>query len=403
MRDHDPKEFRKLLLEAIGGRTQQEFAKAAGMVPPQVSRYLREDNKSRPSKANLEKIADASEDDAMLGKLLKVCGYDEPPELERVALSMDERAELNAQEFLEGFKEFTKGAALYPSIESFLDMIIMLYTVEKITEVSISPKTEYEGSGRSGAEYQAVVQIKFENKIEECRTWFVLYFAETKGGKVIILDAAMDPLAVYEAGGMQEESYKRIEHESYVYLTRIKKELASKEDIFNAIFGDLEEDESRPFPNTIIGFGFYVKEVPEKFKDFLKAHKTTFCVSEDEKELYEAAMKADDIREVFADYQGDSLLGNGYEAVIADIMAAETDLPFTFFDPEQDEYPANVPCIMLPDAVDAFGDINDEYDLNYLCDICNTYAGELGITEYGEVHIVKKYHTMKKNIFTVTA
>ena len=402
MQTHDPVKFRELLIEAISGRTQAEFAKASGILAPQINRYLRKDYNSRPSMANLQKIAAASGKEDMLQRLEKACGYTETEAEKRLSLSMKERAEFNARDLRTGFSEFTKaGPCIYSSVEEYVDAVVMLYCTEEITQIEIGRKKEYEGNKYHGAEYQAAGRICFANKIEKCDTWFSIYYAETRGGNCVITGASMLPKAVYDAGGLSDKAYEKYKDKEFVYAVTFVDGIKDPKTLLSRIFGEFEIDESKEYPLPYIGFGFYLPEFPENFRKFLFDHKDSFCSIEGNKELFNKAKDTENLKELFSDFSGRDALGSGYEAVIAEIMSIETDLPFVFFDPRKDEYPENIPCIMIPDAVSPFGDIDEEYSLDILCEVCSTYAKELDLKEFGEVHIVTKNHTLKKNIFTV--
>ena len=394
MKEKDNSEFRELLSEAIGSSSKQDFAKRAEMAPQQLSRYLREDYNAKPSSSTLKRIADAAGDPELYEKLMRACGYNETPAMIRKGKPFDERVRLNAIDLKAGLEEMTKGSTIYPSIEDYIRTYEMLYSYEDITNIEVYSKREYYGSKHPMAEYSACVIITFENALKECRTWLTLYFAETRGGKVAVVGAATDPLSIYEAGGMKEESYEQYKDKDFVYTRRMKKGVSSKEALFNAIFGDVGEE----YPYTYVGFGFYIKEEPESLKDFLKRHKTAFCTGEEESALYEEAMKSDPAK-ALSSYSGDNDWGAGYPAAIAKIMEEETGLPFLYPAPDNDIFPNNVPCIMLEGAVDTHGMVSEEFLLEDLKDICGQYALELGIREIGEVHTQTMNYVHKDHVY----
>ena len=83
MQQYNNTEFRELLVKAIGTSSKQEFSRRAGMMPQQLSRYLREDYRSRPSSSTLKKISEAANDPMLYERLLKACGYEETPAMIR--------------------------------------------------------------------------------------------------------------------------------------------------------------------------------------------------------------------------------------------------------------------------------------------------------------------------------
>ena len=396
MSEYNNEKFRELLIEAIGSSSKQDFAKRAGMLPQQLSRYLREDYKVRPSSSTLKKIADASADPVLYDRLLKACGYNETPISIRRGKTFEERAHLNARDMRLGMEELTKSPGIYESIEDFIRTYEMLFSNEDITEIKVGKSQEFIGRKYPYAEKSTFARIKFETKIYECYTWVAIYFAETTGKSVIILGADLDPLALKNVGAMTEEAYEKNKLKTVMYQTRIKEGINSAGDIIKKVLGDLGEE----YPYTYVGFGFYLKEEPENFKEFLRAHRMAFCQSEEEDILYEKAMASDNVFEALSDYTGDNDLGAGFGAVIARIMDEETDLRFIYLDPDREVFPGNVPCIMLEGAVDTHGCVSEEYDIEDLKSICNSYASELGIKEYGEVHLQVMNYVHNDHIFT---
>ena len=380
MQQYNNTEFRKLLMTAIGSGTKQDFAERAGMTAPQLSRYLREDYRSRPSRTTLEKIATASGKEAILTDLLKACGYDVTEADNRTTRSIEERAELNAAELRSGLKELTSGVGIYSSLEEFFDAYRMLFSTETLTEIKISGRKEYNGSRYPKAELSAFARVKFETLLDECFTWVAVYFVETKGGSVVVLDTAIDPGSLCEAGALSEEDLSECSGKPFVYSIGQKPVVTGS--MLRNIFGDREE-----ILTTYIGFGFYLPVIPKHFKLFLLVHRDSFCTGPEEKMLFEKACMSDDIESVFRNYSYNGT-GEGYESAVAKIMHEETGLPFTFYGAEKEVYEDNVPSVMLPDVIDQYGDWNQEYNLKELMDICKGYAGELGLSEYGEVHLV---------------
>lgn len=395
MQKYNDKKFRDLLVAAIGASSKQDFAKRAGMVPQQLSRYLREDYKARPSQNTLKKIADAANDPELYETLLKVCGYEETPSMIRKSKPFEDRARLNAIDLKNGLSELTKCTGIYSSIDEIVDAYGLIYSSEDITEFRVFARREFVSAKWPAAEQSACVDIKFESAIRECVTRFVLYYAETRGGNIVAVGSATDPKAIYEAGGMNDDLYQEFKDKDFVYRAAYKKGINTKEALFNAIFGDMGEE----YPYTDIGFGFYLPSVPAGFREFLAAHKESFCTGQEEAAAYNEIISGSDPAKVLADYSGSEGLGKGFQAAVAKIMKEETDLPFVYFDPDEDSFPDNVPCVMLPDSVDGLGGIAEEYNLEDLKEICNGYAAELGIETYGEVHLQTKRQTNNKCVF----
>lgn len=388
--------FRELLIEAIGSSTKQDFANRAGMLPQQLSRYLKEGNKTKPSSSTLKKIADASGDETLYDKLLKACGYEETTATLRKSKPFDERALLNARDIKDGMTELTKGIGIYSSIEEFIGTYEMLFSTEDITVAYVYGKNEHFGPKFPMAEFSTCVAVKFETPLMECYTWLALYFVETRGGKIVVIGTATDPTSIYEAGGMKKETLEQYKGKDFVYVTKAKKGLDTKEKIINAVFRDFGEE----YPYTYVGFGFYLKEDPKDIKGFLKRHKESFSTSDEDSALCDKAITEDPI-EVFSEYDDQTSLGKGYPAAIAKIMREETGLPFYFYDEDKEHFPDNIPCIMIEGAVDTHGNYSSEYLAEDLIETCRPYAIELGISEIGEVHTQLMNYVHNNNIYEV--
>ena len=398
---YDDKKFRELLIKAIGTETKQRFAEKAHIKPQQLSRYLRDDYKARPSQRTLKKIADAAGDSQLYDELLEVCGYGETPSMRRRSMPYDERAALNAQDLSTGLKELTAGTVSYPSIEALIKVYEPIYSLEKLTEISVFRKKEYEGRRNLHAEYIACARVKYEDALSECITWFAVYFAETKGGNVVVFDVAMDPASVLEAGGISREVYEEMKDKDFVYQIKtnsaLQKKLDNGTDLFEAIFGGIGEE----YVYTYLGFGFYLDEM-QGFREFILNHEEGFCTGEKERALYDRLKAGEPYEEVFSEYEDDAYTSYiGPEAAIAKIMREETDLKFTSCIHGDEGIEANRPCIILTEAMDSWGEITEDFELEDLKEIVEPYARELGIPEYGEVHVYGKRYEEKRNIFAV--
>ena len=55
--EYDVKAFQALVREAIGNRTQSEFARDSGLTPQYLNRLLNSDDIGRPTKNTLMKLA----------------------------------------------------------------------------------------------------------------------------------------------------------------------------------------------------------------------------------------------------------------------------------------------------------------------------------------------------------
>ena len=194
--------FRSILRRIIGEEKQVTFAKSHGISPEHLSRLLRSSNIARPSIGILEKIAAGNSAD--LAELMEACGYGEQA-YAKIGSDL-ERAGANVDELRKNLSIMTKGCRVYKNLKEFFEEYVMLYDCHGATfTVRPDSKQEYEGNGHYGAEYVTVVIANFPWGARTCKVWTAVYFSETKGGRVIILDAATDGKSLAESGMFQKE------------------------------------------------------------------------------------------------------------------------------------------------------------------------------------------------------
>ena len=272
----------------------------------------------------------------------------------------------------------TKNIRLYRSITDFLDDYSTLYGTEDV-RFNIGKKQEYIGDHVPNAEYYCPVIATISTRTQECKTWFILYFCETKSGKYVMIDAAFDGKALMEAGMIDDRAIDQLyeegkKPEDLPYVYQIKYLAGAKERLLEAIFGGLDDPE---YETAIQGFGFELDKCPERFHEFLKAHEKTFCKDTENRALYKKVMEeGEDPEAVFAELENEYTGDSGYGAVIAQIMAEETDLPFVFW---EDHDKKNRCVIVDYDEIDKRG-INE----SEVKRAAYRYAKELGLKEYGE-------------------
>lgn len=134
----------------------------------------------------------------------------------------------------------------------------------------------------------------------------------------------------------------------------------------------------------IYGFGFNCDCDEVKLIDFVKAHKHTFCKSEEESKLYEEMLqyteKQYDLEDFFERYPCDlnGVEGNG--SVIANIMFRETGISFIYCGPceDCDTYASVVYEVGYPWQLNETEKNLTEEKLAY---ICQQYMDELGIED----------------------
>ena len=366
--------FHDILMKCIGSQSQIEFAEKIGVSPVTLNRLIKSGN--RPSRPTLKKIADVAKEVTSYEELLSACGYVNSPADFRKELPFGERAWMNAEDFDKGLHDFSRGVCIFDSIGDFLKHLEMLYGTEEITRYTVSKKQEYFGD--NGAEYYSVVEAHFDNSVDECLLWFILYYAETKGGKFVFVDYAMDGETLAEVG---------VKTGQKKYCIKVRPvRLSSEERLLRAIFGEGEY-----YKSPAVGFGFYLEDA--EVKDFIISHKDAFCKTIEEKELFEK-IKAEnsDPKEILKNYQSEETYAEGFQSAVANIMRRETGIPFSYWD--DDSYEENRPCIMVPDDYTEFG-------LKELKEGTEKYAKELGLERYGECMFYQKVPKNTARVFEV--
>ena len=386
--DFDKQRFKERLRILMGSLSATEFANKCGISRANVFRMLNDENAPQPTKTTLRKIAEAT--GTSIDDLYTICGYASSPAQARQMHSFNERILLNIKDMQEGFSFLTKGARLVNSISDFLEEHIMLYSHEDC-KYAISGEKEYDGDLHPAAESYVNCYLVFKDREGTCYTYFVVYFAKTKGGHYVILDTAMDGASLLEAEFATEEQMRRmnidpeaIRGKDSVYYYR---ETAEGK-LMKAIFG--EDNDSYQFPYTLVGFGFEFPVEGDNFRKFIENHKGSF--PEGSLPLMFLEDPSADPQEFFENYKDESTYETGFQAVVSNVMRDETSLPFELYMSENGEAGEDVGCIMIVDGL-------DEYPLEELKEVVSKYAKELGVSQYGECIVYTRRWTEPKHIF----
>ena len=362
--------FRAFMKELIGDRTQLEFAAEKGITSVHLSRMMRSEKPPRPSKDTLKKIAGGS--DGVYEELLSLCGY-RGEETQVILETKEDKAKKRMEELRDGLRDMTKAVRVYDSLTDFLEEYTLLYD-SKNASFTTGRKVEYDEGDHYNAEYAVPVTVSYMIGSYECRIFVVLYFSETKGGRVIVLDSAMDGKSIVRAGMLlSEENRKKVEELPCLYLFR--RDESAEEKLLKAIFegGDIETVIS-----SVIGFGFRFESrmiSDEAIRKFVASHIDTYEGAV--KEYADRVFSSANAKEVLKDYYDDMDLGNGTGAYIAETMRSETGIGFSYYE----DVTGN------PDAVSAImieRKDYDLYDIDDMKDAASRYAKQLGIPECGE-------------------
>lgn len=394
---YNPEKFKKLVNRCIGTGSKTDFADRTGLSREHVSRMLSAKGSGiQPSRNTLKKISAAYPEAVSYEDLLAACGYEDAEAGERKELPMTEKAILNAQDLKEGLSAMTKGVRSYSSIQDLIETVEMLFSSESYRDIRFNKPEEYEGDERAGAEMFSIVRIMFEDRLERCYTWLVLYYSITKGGNIVVMDYAMDGKSLLEAGlktgsktffaGKDPEELAKAE---YVYITESNSKTAEK--LLKMLFGDPESE--IPYMSARLGFGFYIDSIPGEIRKFFADHKRTMKKDPELSEFYSLAEANDHAEDAFLDYADELTAESGYEAAVACIMRKETGYPFHLYRDENTDKPRS--CIMIADVVDRDGEYTGG-DLEELKKAVLRYAKALGVAEFGAVYVSVKESLQKK-------
>lgn len=246
-------DFRKLLRDAIGAaRTQQQFAEASGLSLGHLNRMLNNKEISRPALSTLEKIAKASEGRVSLFELRASCGYVD--KLMNRTFSKEEVIYERDREIMQGWKDgifaFTAKPSRFQSLDDFFSTVDMLYGIPG-AKFSVLETVDYNGTGKRGAEKYANAMIVWDDTAYIYRLGVTLFYCETVGGGVVVLDAAFDletlfgyehPLAGQLMMKLSEvEGANMSDYPTVVVKTATK---AAAERLLKAIFGEKRTTET---------------------------------------------------------------------------------------------------------------------------------------------------------------
>lgn len=196
-------EFKKALLEAMDGRTQVQFAADSGISRAQLSRLLKGEFTTPPSKETLEKIVDHSAGRVNMAKLKRALGLtvltsDSEDNFEK--LPYGRRNAVQAEEIRRGLIELTDKPIKYVTLEEILSTLTMLYprdTTQFQIDKSVSVDKD-ESKKHKGAERASNVLLRWENTDTTVDYGCVIFYCVTTGGGVIVTDLAFDVKTLYD-------------------------------------------------------------------------------------------------------------------------------------------------------------------------------------------------------------
>lgn len=389
------KEFRKLLRQGIGTRSQKAFAAEAGISYEHLNRMLNNQEINRPTKETLENMA-AKMNSVSLNELLEACGYTEFDLAGRV-----EQVENSLKEVLEAFVHKIKGYRL-ASLKDELEVIRPLY-MKVDGEFSIKEGNDIDLEDiavglHNGAEQYCKASYSWEcGKAYDCTTYFILFFVTTRSGNVIVTDYAMDAPTLHTFSAVPDTVYENAVRskklEACTSVHDLKKDIRMRERLLASIFSV-----DGRYVTTEVGYGFYFPHTPEGFKEFLTRHAAAFCTTKEKSALCRNVISSGaDPDVIFKEYGTENDCGTGTGVVIAEILREETGMEFCYFG--TDKYLKggdDDACVMLEAESGT-----EEWMSKNLLHVIYEAARELGVPEFGVCyHMATKPKTVMQRYKT---
>lgn len=365
-------EFRKLLREGIGSRTQKEFAEAAGITKEHVNRMLNAETINRPTLTTLKSIAEQMSK-VTLSELMAACGYEIIPMKDRI---LKQESLLAA-----GFEDPSVKGIPWKSLDDMLYTLDSLF-LEEPTKFNVL-KTGESTAREPGEEY-AVVEAHWGDSEFQFTTVMLLYYCTTAKGNTILLGYSLDPEILKQNQFFQTDPGLKRTWLKYwdngLTGCSIGKQVkpgekSIEERMLEAIFGHRET-----YTSVIPGFGFYYHETPAGFVDFLIAHRAAFCINKERSEMYQrVVLQGEDPDEVFEEFEDPYTEYTGTGAVVSEIMKREVQPGFAYWKKadENDDAPDDS-CIMV--------EANSKKEQDRLVNIVYQAAKLLQIPEFGTVY-----------------
>jgi len=407
----DTERFKKLLRTAIGGRSQAEFAKRAGITNIQISRLLNQD--IRPKLDTLEKIAKNAVNGVTYKDLLDACGYtsaeldfyDEEEEAargekkDRVLLPLKDRIAACERDILQGFKELIeKSSTPYENLYKFVNMFETLYAVEDMCYDigNAVENTENVINGDHCSEITISWVCRQDGKdIGNIVKGVISYYTLTDR-RILVSGAtfAAKDLIAYGVirvhGKLSEDNLlwnkDILTHSNAEDMDRTAdQEMEALEFVM-----DLAQNGETQYPSLVMGIGFEMPKDNKMIVEFLKNHKESFVFTPFDEENFEDVISGvKSAEEAYEDYEDEYNAEDGIGAVISTIIRHETGIDFAcwkeregdFFDPGIDPVPHTY---IMAQEEEVFLN-NVAYET--LEDLAFKYGSELGVEEYGHCYV----------------
>lgn len=356
-------EFRKLLKDGIGTRTQKEFADATGIARETISRLLNKEKIPQPSMDTLERIG-RNIANCTLNDLFESCGYPR--------VSLEENVSAMEHDIMEGVNTYSTTS--YVSVDEFAANIDSLWiTTGKFRPIGKEMSVD---DADNPADYYRDLAFTWKHEDLDCECDIRMYYVKGKKGNVVFTSFSFRENKETTDWAEPEDSYTilRKRHVSHSIVVKRKTEYDNAEEaLLRAIFGEGEQY----IDHTELGVGFQYAVESEKdfttFKAFLDSHASSFCTSKENTDLYEYIESFSGGHEDMWDHLVSQDLE--FSIIVAQIMKHETGLDY-------DSYPAeNGHYIMYPCS--RKHQMNPPTENLYAL---SQYAKELNIPKFGSCY-----------------
>ena len=374
-------EFRALLRNGIGTRSQKQFAEETGLSRGGVNRLLNEEVISRPTKKTLLAIAAHTNVDTT--ELFESCGY-ETPDIR--AVSMAVKNALN-DVFSSNIGHSFEG--------NVPDLCLADVVLPYANDYCWTLLKDGDNKGPLPGKIFETWAFSWRFGKEFANTYFTISMTEARDGEKILCGTTLDAdvmLSHYLKICFMEDIAEKIGKDTSAIIGRFGEELNGLARLAHSerIYGTYEV--------TDIGCGFYYNKTPDGFMEYVMNNAEYFCVNKETQALYRRLVTGENPDEVFKDYEGQEAVGGkGTGNVIADILTKKTGHQFLYLPKnEEDDCSADDSCIMQPNDNCYFDDA--PFDRTVLkC----TYeaARTLGIKKFGTVYHVSVISKSGKQMY----
>ena len=266
MEIRDTKKYVELLMAAIDGRMQKDFAERAGISQSHLNRMLKSKEGSKaPYKKTLEKIADASDGRVTKEQLFAACGYtadgnDEKDNKEDACYGIGAKAlEKTSDKYISALHDLAGKSYKYNSLNVFMEAAAVDVIQAPRKAFRVHTDNEYDGMGRNGAERIAHCSAMLRNLSHISVTAFTLFYCRTEKGGIIITDCVSEmkelvrmahPVAMSYLFKISEKGSVVYSNIQKVFDCEKRKDMAKETKLLIAIFGEDEDDDESASDET---------------------------------------------------------------------------------------------------------------------------------------------------------